>query len=232
MSSLLKQLHALCYTNDFENFKMLAKYIPDIDERYEGKTLLYSACYTGNIDITRYLLENGADPNITSFGSTNLYIAVWYDYLNIVTLLLTNSKKKAKIDESNYGTIFSPLCYAIEREHTNIVKVLVNCGANVNYNVYGKNIRPLHLACYKRNFEIIKALIELGANINSLDNHSRSPMYYIINKYSYSYTREPSDDLIEFLEGSGARIIDSTHVSKLKSVVALNPNAAEWVQKA
>lgn len=216
MPELLKQLHKLCQTNDTYALNLAIKSVPNIDEHYEGKTLLYTACYHGHIEITKILLENGADPNVRSFGSTNMYIATWYNYPNIIYELL---KYNANVDDTNNGTIFSPLCYAIYREYTDIVKILVNFGANVNYSVDGKNTRPLHLACQTRNFEIIKTLLNYGADINYRDDYKLLPMYYIVNNESYSKVKEATPELLKLFSQHNEQVIHKS----------LNPYASEWI---
>jgi ankyrin repeat protein len=216
-----EKLHLFLMYNDSIDFFKLIKKVDNINELYEGKTLLYTACRYGNLEIIKYLLSNSADPNILSFGSTNLYIATWYNHGKIVSELC---KYGAEIDKTNSGTLFSPLCYAIEREYVDIVQILVASKANLDYMIYGKKTRPLHLACQKRNFEIIKILIEHGADIHSLDNFNNKPIFYINNNYCYSNVREPSKELQEFIN-----LVQKKNMSIIKSS-KLNPNAVEWNQ--
>jgi ankyrin repeat protein len=219
---IFRKLHLFVSRNNNSEFFKLVKKINNINELSEGKTLLYTACQYGNLEITKYLLSNSANPNILSFGSTNLYIATWYNHGNIVSELC---KYDVEIDKTNNGTLFSPLCYAIEREYVDIVKILVASKANLNYMIDGKKTRPLHLACQKRNFEIIKILIEHNADIHSLDNYNNNPIFYIHNNFSYSKVPEPSSELIEFINSV-------LILKKNKNIITskLNPNAVEWNQ--
>jgi len=218
-----EKLHLfLLYNNTIDFFKLIKK-VDNIDELYEGKTLLYTSCHSGNLEITKYLLSNLADPNILSYGSTNLYIATWYNHIDIVIELL---KYGAQIDKTNNGTLFSPLCYAIEREYVDIVQTLVDYKANVNYMIDGKKSKPLHLACQKRNFKIIKILIEYDADIHSLDNFNNKPIFYIHNNFSYSIVPEPSKELLEFIN----LVLVLKKNNKIIKASKLNPNAVEWNQ--
>lgn len=216
-----EKLHFFLIFNNTIDFFKLIKEVDNINELYEGKTLLYTACRYGNLEITKYLLSNSADPNILSFGSTNLYIATWYNHGDIVNELC---KYNVDIDKTNPGTLFSPLCYAIEREYVDIVQILVASKANLNYMIDGKKTRPLHLACRKRNFEIIKILIEYGADIHSLDNFNNKPIFYIHNNFSYSNVPEPSKELQDFIN-----LVLKKNMTIIKSS-KLNPNAVEWNQ--
>jgi ankyrin repeat protein len=216
MSELLKKVYKLCQNNDIIALILAIKSVPNINQHYEGKTLLYIACYYGHIEITKILLEKGADPNVRSVGSTNMYIATWYNYPNIVKILV---KFGANVDDTNIGTIFSPLCYAIYREYTDIVKILVNSKADVNYSVDGKNTRPLHLACQTRNFEIIKTLLDYGADINYRDEYKLLPMFYIVNNVTYSKVKEATPELLKLLSQHSEQVIYKS----------LNPNAPEWI---
>jgi len=57
----------------------------------------------------------------------------------------------------------TPLLRACQRGHENIVKYLVEHGANVNIKTY---TTPLKVACENGNERIIKYLLEHGADIN------------------------------------------------------------------
>lgn len=61
----------------------------------------------------------------------------------------------------------SATCLSAENGHLDIVKCLIEHGANIHANDY-----PLRKSTENGHFEIIKYLVELGANVNADDGHS------------------------------------------------------------
>lgn len=71
----------------------------------------------------------------------------------------------------------TPLFIAVKRNKKNIVKLLLENGADVNSeNIYG--LTPLYYAISDNNVEIVELLVKSGANINIEDFSGRSPLYY------------------------------------------------------
>ncbi len=67
-----------------------------------------------------------------------------------------------------------PLHYASGGHHYDIVKLLIDHGANVDAEASGYT--PLHNAAYRGSLEITKLLIVKGANINASDINGDTPL--------------------------------------------------------
>ena len=67
-----------------------------------------------------------------------------------------------------------PLHYAFGGRHYDIVKLLIDHGANVDAEASGYT--PLHNAAYRGSLEITKLLIVKGANINASDINGDTPL--------------------------------------------------------
>ena len=67
-----------------------------------------------------------------------------------------------------------PLHYASGGRHYDIVKLLIDHGANVDAEASGYT--PLHNAAYRGSLEITKLLIVKGANINASDINGDTPL--------------------------------------------------------
>ena len=90
-------------------------------------------------------------------------------------------KIKELIKEGTNLNIFAdsmpPLYHAVNNGNLEIVKLLVENGADVNVkNVVGQT--PLHEAARCGYFEIVKYLIDKGADINAYDCVERTPLDY------------------------------------------------------
>ena len=73
-----------------------------------------------------------------------------------------------------------PLLKAAEKRDVDLVKLLIQNGANVN-SVSSGGRRPLHGAIFTQRctdcIEIVKMLVKNGADVDALDNSGRSPLH-------------------------------------------------------
>ncbi len=114
-------------------------------------------------ELTTYLIEKGADVNP--------------DFLNMMDITIdTENKKLLQVILNKFGTNIpsTPLCYAADKQSFELVKILVEAGAELNPDI--EEYRPPDWACGKswRNWEprrvkpeIIEYLLDKGANINA-----------------------------------------------------------------
>ena len=74
---------------------------------------------------------------------------------------------------------YTPLILAVDSCHRDIVRFILECGADVNQ--YSKNETALHRAIFRNNLEICRDLIEHGANLEAKISRSGiSPCLYCI----------------------------------------------------
>jgi ankyrin repeat protein len=149
----------------------------------KGRTALMAASGAGNIDIVRMLLSRGANPNIADKeGDTALKEAALSHfaditsagrpltvYIGIVKLLI------AKGADVNAPKGWPPLICASESGNNEVVKLLLQNGANIN----AKNVRgmsALSRAIYDGNFDTVKILLANGADIESKDDLGDTPL--------------------------------------------------------
>ena len=161
-----------------------------------GLTALAMACYKGNEHLVNYLIERGARINYeidTNIINSDIYSSKRY-YLD------WGYKKFYKdddycFDEENYVNDFwSPLALACKKNYQNIVKLLVNHGADVNKK--GKFYdSPLVIACRNNNFAIVKYLIEYG---NAKVDEDEAPLCYACSN--------GNQDLVYYLVEHGAKV--------------------------
>mmetsp|Transcript_37985 Transcript_37985/g.68395 ORF Transcript_37985/g.68395 Transcript_37985/m.68395 type:complete len:420 (-) Transcript_37985:243-1502(-) len=109
-----------------------------------GNTALIWACETGNIATVEFLLQSLGDE-----GNMNV--------LNVRGFLGSTA-----------------LCRAARRGHVNVLKLLIQAGADMDI-PNDKMQYPLHFAAFKENEDCVNVLLESGANLNSLDRKGRVP---------------------------------------------------------
>lgn len=81
----------------------------------------------------------------------------------------------------NTTDVFARDCcmYAVHYDRIEILKFLIDNGANVNQ-VSSDSSTCLHIAAYKGNPDIVELLLKSKANINAQDSFNRSPLHWAI----------------------------------------------------
>jgi ankyrin repeat protein len=130
-------------------------------------TALTAAASSGDIELVRFLLKKGANPaGSAGFPNSPIYFAIAENQTAIVAALLD-----AGVDQ-NYawpgesgGTL---LISAVQFGHFDVVKLLVNRGAIVNFTGNGK-YSPLYRSIIYDRFSIFCLLLEHCARLNADD---------------------------------------------------------------
>ena len=162
-----------------------------INDSLEGKTPLIIAVGNSYIDTSKIIIENGANINAVDIeGWSALSYAVNNGDIEIAKLLLEN---KAKIKDELLIAIKSP----IVESRINIMKLLIENGANVNY-TDENGFNPLNIAIESGDMELTKFLITNGANVNSLMQDGVSLIGYAIAQNNM--------DLLQILIENGANV--------------------------
>jgi ankyrin repeat protein len=216
----IKEFRAAVNFDEVEKLRdILATY--KIPER-EKKDALLVACEKGYIDIVKELLNASTPVNGYTVISP-LHVAAYWGHIEIVKLLVENG---ADInDKRNSGIIsvlniiafpeaahiahdldkkgwnflnedFKPLHLAVLNNQVEVVKYLIQKGADVNVTSIPNHIYPLHLAAIV-SAEICKILIEHGAKINVTDFNGDTPLDLA--------KRADNKEAIEILENYGAK---------------------------
>lgn len=97
-------------------------------------------------------------------GWTALHLAAFFGHKGIVQVLLT---KGAQIDnpsrsKASFGN--SPLQAAIAMGQSEIVRLLLDHGANPNFVQQPSLLTPLHIAASRKDIDIVRLLLERGAS--------------------------------------------------------------------
>ena len=129
-----------------------------------GRTVLHHAVDTDNEELIRILLEAGANPVTPARNSaTALHDAVWSHRINSIKALLPAYKSvNFSPDGKHNGT---PIGLAIGRGFTDIAKMFISAGIDLNDTQYLKN-PPLHHAAEKGNRELVEIFLKAGADKN------------------------------------------------------------------
>ncbi|HEX3187412.1 MAG TPA: ankyrin repeat domain-containing protein [Pyrinomonadaceae bacterium] len=180
-----------------------------------GVSAIMKATYYGKRDVVAALLESGVeldvfeaaatgrserlveliekDPSLANAyspdGFTPLGFAVFFAQPRIVEALLnTGADVNLPSRESMKVT---PLASAAAAKQTEIARLLIAHGANVNARAASGHI-PLHEAAGNGNVEMVKLLIENGADVNARTDDGKTPLDFAIE-----YKRTEVIDLLK-----------------------------------
>jgi len=180
-----------------------------------GVSAIMKATYYGKRDVVAALLESGVeldvfeaaatgrtervveliekDPSLANAyspdGFTPLGFAVFFAQPRIVEALLnTGADVNLPSRESMKVT---PLASAAAAKQTEIARLLIAHGANVNARAASGHI-PLHEAAGNGNVELVTLLIENGADVNARTDDGKTPLDFAIE-----YKRTEVIDLLK-----------------------------------
>jgi len=186
---------------------------PDIKDLNGMSPLLI--CARNGLGVTmKLLLDAGADINQTNkWGHSPIYLAAYNNKVDNATVLLKNGAKD----------IDSALQVSAKRGHIDIVKILLNAGANINQSDTD-GFSPLHHASNNNHFAIIKELVERGVDIHNT-TVARTPIelavsngYLNIVKYLYEHGAIVTDYAFDM-------IITKEHINILQYFKKVGVNA-------
>lgn len=221
---------------------------PNAEERDAPQgSVLWQAVKGNHGECVRMLLENGANPNaVVEAGGNPLFIAMNEGHDALVNLLYTYGASmnldsacclgridlvgeiiKANPSLVNSGGDYGPLCMAAGYGHTDIVRLLIRGGADLNAPWYANNfmgyaadtgmemvrlllesganpnnanwlgVSYLHKAACTGNLALAQVLIEFGANVNAIDEEYEATPLGWAAKYGQA-------EMVRFLLDHGA----------------------------
>jgi len=201
----LKLLEAV-FSKNLQAAESLVKNGADLnikEKYYNGETAIFMAtrfCYE---PIVRMLIERGADVNVkNNSGETPLSVALVSGkinklYLRIAMLLIENGADSKERDHY--------LSMAAANNHGEIVRLLIERGADVNAVNFGESI--LCSALKMGHLDVARILIEKGAHVNMKTKEGETPLLIASAKGSIGDAKKlPYIDIVQLLLEKGANI--------------------------
>jgi len=120
------------------------------------------------------------------------------DYTAVKALLSTDSSLINETDDWNQ----TPLSIAADKGHLEIVKYLVEQGAQLNQADRLDNT-PLHIAAGKGHLEIVKYLVKKRANVDQINGYGRTPLYAAAERGRF--------EIVKYLVEQGVDVDRASH---------------------
>ncbi|XP_034747151.1 histone-lysine N-methyltransferase EHMT2 isoform X3 [Etheostoma cragini] len=146
----------------------------------DRRTPLLEAIVNNRIEVAHYLVQNGACVyHSEEDGYTGLHHAAKLGNLEIVNMLLETGQVDVNAQDSGGWT---PIIWSAEHKHVEVIKVLLNRGADVTIN--DKSLPSpqelnvcLHWAAYAGNVDIAELVLNSGCPLTSVNMHGDTPLH-------------------------------------------------------
>lgn len=173
-------------------------WIPYLDIQNDlGQTALHLAVIVDQSECVRALLWSGASAEIQERGgNTPLHLAVRELRTACVRELTSCSRTPpVHLNITSYAGV-SALHLAVHRGNCEIIKMLLEAGADVNQRDLGSGRSPLHWAVESQRSEVVELLLSAGALVNQRSYAGHTPFYCALYR--------PNKDVQALLRARGA----------------------------
>jgi len=143
---------------------------------------------------------------------------------------------------SNKSSLSKEQILKFSKEHSRIIKFIIDSGIDVNLKYGHSKESALHVACKASNYTVVEILIDSLVDINSINSEERSPLDLAFSMWMHLYNKpniEEQIKIIFLLISKGAKFnyyeefidIDYSDFDKLsvdKKMVSLNKARHKW----
>ncbi|KAI1747286.1 ankyrin repeat-containing domain protein [Xylaria castorea] len=139
--------------------------------------LLHRAVFSANLDLIKMMIEAGADVNEIDLrtGETPLYTHLTIGSPSILVVQYLVDTCKADINLAG-GDLKYPIIQACRKSNLEIIRFLVEAGADVNVKDHAGR-SPIHLLYYS-GYNDIDVLVDHGADLEARDKLGRTAVHY------------------------------------------------------
>ena len=162
------------------------------------ETPLHLAAGHQKIETVRLLVSEGANlESRDKYGFTPLHEAVFMKKGNSIEYLIESGADVNARTKHGVSVLHTSITY---RVYTELVRLLVEAGAKVNYSIPKHELFPLHYAMEAYDDEVFDLLIDAGADVNAIGDQGNSILHVAKKRGTNQY-------FIKRLEELGAKDI-------------------------
>ncbi|KAJ3114369.1 hypothetical protein HDU96_002174 [Phlyctochytrium bullatum] len=232
------------YDDSLDILRLLLRHGPDLNNRHRTETPLHYASHLNNFEAVKLPLETGADIEACNFeGMTPLCSAARHGRVESVRLLLDAGANVYADGHCKRTTVVALACEDVElnrskrgeqavREHDDVVKMLIEAGAEVNTLNRDKDT-ALHFAVKNARLGSRSALLLLDAGADPTVKNRRgyTPLMRLFP--IGSGWNEGLEELLDRLIEKGADLQErdskGTAWQKLEAAAQNNPGLMQWM---
>lgn len=179
---------------------------PEIDALdHDGSTSLHLAVRSGERETVELLLDHGADPNLrgSDDGLSPTELAFQEESWRRSSLVRLLLEGGGALDPGRtYGERMNALDLAVEVGNAELVRVVVDAGADVNETLYPA--APLTMAALNGYTEIVETLVSARADVNVSDPMGGTPLRWAVERGHLAVAR------ILLAHGAEPRYVESS----------------------
>ena len=148
-------------------------------------SLIHDCARYNNLSmLKRVLQKKGKINSVDEDGYTAFFLACYYGYIKIVKYLI-----KQGCDINYSRNRLRPIHGAANMGHTNVLRILVNNGVNVDSKECGDDRTALHWAVQEGRSKAAEFLIKNGADINKLNGSGETPLRIAIGEGDLNFVK-------------------------------------------
>jgi len=160
---------------------LIPKRPEDLTVRGHYGTPLHAALCSGHTDVALLLLRHCVDVDVRGIDDrTPLHMAVDRGLLEVTRILIERGASINARDSSDRTPLhptFSVRPGTFDDTYFDVMRYLLEHGADVGAQANTEHPTPLHLASYYGGFKVAKLLLNRGVNINVRDEKCQTPLH-------------------------------------------------------